>query len=456
VLFVSISQLDQVQQIQNELCGIELRLDLFPHINIVELERFIQKATSPLLLTVRRASHGGKFQGTESEREELIEQLLTLEPSFFDLEYDMRSQFLVETMRKYSKTKFILSYHNFKETPCDLEKVYNSMQQHPAFTYKIATMIQVTSDALRMLLFSKQHPKVSAICMGERGQFARVLGPVFGNLVNYAKIPAAEEIGVGRLSVEELQRQYHYFVLNQETVIYGLIGNPVEKSIGHLHHNSLFRKEGRNAIYVKMIVTQEELADFMPLAHAVGIRGLSVTMPLKENIVPFIDALEPFAKKIGAINTLLLQDGRTIGTNTDGVGALDAIEARGAVQGRMVVLLGAGGAARSIAFEALSRGARVLVLNRTISKAEEVAAAVGCEAGGLDQLLELYDILINCSPDPMPIDPQKIRKEALVMDLIYVPSETPFLKEAIARGCQIIYGEEMFLNQAAAQRAFWI
>lgn len=456
MLFLSIARPGTTQHLQNKGFAIELRLDLFHRIDIEYVKSFLQDSVCPIMLTVRKISQGGKFQGTESEREALIKRLLALEPPFFDLEYDMSPSFLHEVIKKHPKTKFILSYHNFQETPTDLDGIYRSMQEYAAFSYKIAVMTHSTNDALKRLLFVKEHPKTSAICMGEKGEFARVLGPVAGNLIDYASADSEEQTGPGQLTVSELVDVYHYPSLNRHTSIYGLIGDPVEKSPGHLYHNGVFQKLGLNAVYVKMVVKPEELSEFVPLAIAIGIRGLSVTIPLKEKILPFLDEIEPAAKQIGAVNTLLFKNGQIIGTNTDGLGALDAIEKKTPVRGKKVVLLGAGGAARGIAFEAKVRGADVLILNRTVQRAKELAADLGCEAGGLDEVPNDYDILINCSPDPMPIDPKKISPNTLAMDIVYFPHETDFLKEASLKKCQIIYGEEMFLNQAARQTAFWM
>lgn len=171
----------------NKADGVEVRLDLFPSIDLSMVENFLQNSSCPVMLTLRRQLQGGKFQGSEAEREALIEQLLALKPSFFDLEYDMDPTFLHETIQKYPQTKFIISYHHFEKTPVDLENIYPSLQVYAAaYSYKIAVMVSSTNQALKMLLFGKNHPKVSVICMGERGEFARVLGPVMGNLVDYA------------------------------------------------------------------------------------------------------------------------------------------------------------------------------------------------------------------------------------------------------------------------------
>lgn len=431
--------------------GQELRLDLFPTIEFGFIETVLKEARSPILLTLRKTP-----RVPESERGALLERLLALHPPFFDVEWDMDPEFLRNVMGKYPKTKFILSYHNFEKTPDDLEGLYRSMSQFPAYSYKIAAMANTTNDALKMLLLAKKYQKVSAICMGERGEFARVLGPCVGNLVNYCCLNLENKTAPGQLSLGELMDIYHYPSLNPQTAIYGLIGDPVEKSPGHKHHNGVFRRRGINAVYVKMRVLPEELAEFIPLAKALPIKGLSVTIPLKEKILPFLDQIEPGSKPISAINTLRFEKDKIWGTNTDGFGALDAIEKKGVVRGKKVVLLGAGGAARAIAFEAKRRGAHVVILNRTLERGHALANELTCVAGGLEDVPEDYEVMINCSPDPMPIEEKLIRKGTVAMDVVYAPRETVFLQAAMKKECQIVYGEEMYLNQAAGQTAFWV
>ncbi len=456
MLFLSITDAESMHLFSNSAYAVEVRLDLFSHIDIGRIETLIHNGKCPVMLTVRKVDQGGKFQGSEREREELIERLIDLEPHFFDLESDMRPQFLHAVLKKNPKTQFVLSYHNFQQTPRDLEEIYACMSQYPAFSYKIAAMALSTNDALRMLIFSKKHPKVSAICMGEKGGFARILGPVVGNIIDYASAGPGEQSAPGQLTVSEMVDIYHYPFLNAQTAIYGLIGDSVKNSLGHRHHNAVFHKGNHNAVYVKMAVEPEELPEFISLGKEMGIQGLSVTAPLKSRILPFLDEIDRDAMQIGAVNTLLFKKKHILGRNTDGLGALDAIEKNISVRGKKMVLLGAGGAARAIAFEALARGADVMILNRTVQTAKELSLSLGCRAGGLEEMPPDYDILVNCSPNPMPIDPEKMRSKTLVMDVVYFPRETAFLKEALLRGCQIIYGEEMFLNQAARQTQLWL
>jgi 3-dehydroquinate dehydratase/shikimate dehydrogenase len=447
MLFVSIARPEFIAPSLPSSVAVELRLDLFPTLDIEWIAQAIR--TRPTLLTLRSTA-----QRTEKEREALIEELLSLEPDYFDLEWDMDPNFLEKVIHKSPKTKIVLSFHDFEKMPNDLEKLYRHMSRYPAFTYKIAALTRSTNEALKLLLFAKTHPKTSAICMGEKGSFGRVLGPVVGNLIDFACLDGELPLGPGQLSVSEFLNIYRYPSLNRQTAIYGLIGDPIEKSPGQLYHNQAFREKNLNAVYVKMSLQSDELTPFIPLAKEIGIRGLSVTIPLKEKVLPFV---EPGSEhSIGALNTLRFKETAIYGTNTDGRGALDAIEQRVPLLGKKVVLLGAGGAARGIAFEAKKRGAKLLILNRTLERAKELAIELDCEAATLDEVPPNYDVLINSTSDPMPIDPHKIQMGTVVMDVVYFPRETSFLKEASLRGCSLIYGDEMFLNQAAGQIAFWI
>jgi 3-dehydroquinate dehydratase / shikimate dehydrogenase len=447
MLFISISRPEWPNPyFLNKVNGIELRLDLFPSINLDFLQRWIKEISVPVMFTFRKNC---------AEKESIILELLKLKPEFCDLEYDMKGDFLVKTIEEHPSTQFILSYHNFEKTPDDLEAIYKEMKKISSFGYKIACMSKNANDALRMLLLSKKHSDLSTICMGECGAFARSLGPVVGNLIDYACIDRDEKTAPGQLTVSELTDIYRYPALNPQTSLYGLIGDPVEQSRGHLYHNNVFAKGGINSIYVKMNVKPEDLAEFFSLAKQLGFLGLSVTMPLKQAILSYIDHKDSLVLGCASSNTLLITEGKIWGTNTDGEGALDAIERKVKIRNKRVVLIGAGGSSRAIAFEAKSRGADLWILNRTEWRAKELALFLGCHYGSLFDFPPSYDILINCSPDPMPIHEEFISPKALVMDIVYTPKETMFLRKAIEKGCDVIYGEEMFLNQAALQTKFW-
>jgi len=439
LLFISIPDAKHLPL--SSLTPIELRLDLFPHWDEAMLEKILSRHITMLT-----------YKATTPSFEKSLLSLLQLHPPFFDLPFDMSATFLQSVLTSYPNTRFVLSYHNFDGLPPSLEAIYNSMCRYPAFCYKIAAVTLSTNDALRMLLFSKKHPNVSTICMGAYGAFARVLGPVVGNLVNYACLNESEKTAPGQLSFKELHEVYRYPSLQQNTALYALIGDPVEQSLGHLYHNRIFQEKNLDAVYVKMRVTVEELPEFFSLAKELGFCGLSVTMPLKEAVIPFVDVLDETAQTAGAVNTLHIHKGVIYGTNTDGKGALDALEKQGKVAGKSFVILGAGGACRAIAKEALARGAQVSIFNRTPERAQRVGKELGCHFGALCDIPPSYDILVKCTPEAS-ID---ILPRSIVMDTVYNPKYTPFVQQALQKECTVVYGEEMFLQQAALQTRFWL
>jgi 3-dehydroquinate dehydratase/shikimate dehydrogenase len=210
---------------------------------------------------------------------------------------------------------------------------------------------------------------------------------------------------------------------------------------------------------VKILVNENELGEFIQLAKQIPVSGLSITRPLKECILPNFNDIDSRAKKIGAVNTLHFENGGFKGYNTDGIGALNAIENVVSVKGKRIIMIGAGGATKAIAYEALQRGAKVTILNRHVDKAVKIAEQLGCEGKGLDKMVDCtkagYDILINCTPVEMPIDVVDILPQAVVMDIKTKPKNTELLNQAIVKGCQVIYGYHMFVEQAVGQFQLW-
>ena len=343
-------------------------------------------------------------------------------------------------------TKLILSHHDFKETP-DLEALYTKMKTTPADLYKIAVTPKSATDALKILNFAKEKKDVIAIGMGPFGEITRILAPG----ITYASLEDSQQTAPGQLTIHEMQRKYRCHSINHETRIYGLIGDPVDKSISDETHNCYMESIGLNAVYIKMQVKASELAEFLPLAKDI-FSGLSVTMPLKESILPYLDVIDPEALSIGAVNTLLIREGKFHGYNTDGKGALDAIEKECLVLRKHIVILGAGGAAKAIAFEAIKRGAHVTIINRDTVKAVELAKRLSCRAAISPP--KAYDIMINCTP-AFPISKEDMLPDALVMDITTKPKDTPFIMAAKSKGCTVIYGYKMFLEQARLQFEHW-
>lgn len=442
--------------------GIELRLDHFDKIDTQALNAFIQSCGLPVMFTVRRNDQGGVFQGTEGERLELLEQLCALQPTYLDLEYDVPEDFRKKLFETHPNISFLSSYHDFAQTPQDIEAIFNKIKTPYAHIYKVVFTAKSSIDALRFLEFMQSYrgkEKIISSCMGEEGKITRILAPIFGSVLSYATIVESHTTAPGQLIAKELQEIYRFRQLNRQTQVYAAIGDPIDQSLGHLVHNAVFNEEKINAVYLRIGVKTDELSAFFALILKLPFKGLSVTMPHKEAVMPFLSQTSIETRVIGACNTIQMKQGMMIGHNTDGIGALNAIERHGLVFGKHIVCIGAGGAAKALIFEAAQRGAFVSIVNRTPEKAIEIASLIKGRGGGFDLLPEIckqgYDVIINCIPESDLVDEQWILPEKIAMDIVYVPKNTPFLIKASQKKCKIVYGYEMFVRQALEQERLW-
>ena len=255
-------------------------------------------------------------------------------------------------------------------------------------------------------------------------------------------------------------------MMDAETRLYGIIGNPVRRSLSPVIHNRAFKRMGVDAVYLAFEV--ENIKDALRGIRGLGIQGASVTLPFKARVIPWLDELDTFAGKIGSVNTIVNKGGKLIGYNTDWFGALKALEEKVALNGKKVILLGAGGAARAIAFGLKEKGCQVTIFNRSSERAAEVAAKLGCDYQSLSALSLMdggtldAEILINATSVGMfplesqtPIPKRVLKKGMIVMDIVYRPLQTKLLQEAREQGCQTIDGIEMLAYQGAAQLEIW-
>ena len=243
--------------------------------------------------------------------------------------------------------------------------------------------------------------------------------------------------------------------------IYGVLGNPIGHSLSPVMHNAAFKVRGIHSLYGAF--ESSDLKGSIRGMRALGIRGMSVTIPFKTAVMPYLDALDPLAEQIGAVNTILNRGGRLTGYNTDGLGAMKALGDTINPAGKRCVLVGAGGAARGIGFMARESGMALVVANRSVDRGRALAAFLKCPFIPLDRIRETEaDVLIQTTPVGMfphenasPVPEDMFQKEMVVMDAIYNPLETQLLKSARARGCATISGLEMFIHQGAEQFRLW-
>jgi shikimate dehydrogenase len=252
-----------------------------------------------------------------------------------------------------------------------------------------------------------------------------------------------------------------FLPIDGHTKIYGLLGRPVAHSLSPAMHNAAFRELKLNAVYVAFPVT--DLAPAVAGLRGLAIRGVSVTIPFKEEIIPLLDELDAHARKMGAVNTVVNRDGRLRGYNTDWLGAVAALQSRTGIPGEHFLLLGAGGAARAIAYGILEHGGRVTLTDIDQGRAGALAGDMQVEAIPLNALEQCpAAILVNATPvgmtpdvEGIPINPDLLGRFRLVMDIVYRPLKTRLLREAEARGCATLDGLQMLIHQATAQFELW-
>jgi shikimate dehydrogenase len=250
-------------------------------------------------------------------------------------------------------------------------------------------------------------------------------------------------------------------MIDGHTKTFGILGRPVTHSLSPAMHNAAFRHLGINAAYVAFPVT--DLTQAVSGLRGLGIGGVSVTIPFKEEIIPFLDDLGSQAARIGAVNTVVNRDGRLTGYNTDWLGAVTALTAKVSLKSRHVLILGAGGASRAIAYGVIQMGGRVSLTDLDAHRAAALVHDLGAAAIPMDAL-DRCDaaILINATPvgmtpdvDGIPIDPDLLGRFEAVMDIVYQPLTTRLLREAQARGAATIDGLQMLIHQGAAQFELW-
>jgi 3-dehydroquinate dehydratase/shikimate dehydrogenase len=295
--------------------------------------------------------------------------------------------------------------------------------------------------------------------MGEVGAAARILALGSGSALAYA--PVEKATAPGQVSLNAMKTLYRADRMDRRTSVYGVIGNPVHHSLSPLMQNAAFQARRINAVFVPFLV--RDLHDFLGAIAEFGVAGLSVTIPHKQAILKYLDDCDPLAAAIGAVNTVVVRGGgKLFGYNTDYVGVLRALESRISLAGSYVLIVGAGGAARAVAFALARAGAAVRVCARRPAKAKELAQAVGGEAIARSRLRgEFFDAIVNATPVGMYPNANESPLEAselncrLVFDSIYRPRRTKLLQIAERSGIETVSGVEMFVAQGMAQWEIW-
>ena len=451
----------QIRASLRETLTVELRLDWLK--NERERKRLLgwlrktHRLGARLIATCRRRASGGRFTGSAPAELRWLRLAGEAGCQWCDVEVETLRELPGRSLRGLPKV--LLSIHDFRRTP-PLRGVISQAASREADAVKVATRVRSIADSVRLLRFAARSRDSVVVPMGEVGLPARMLALREGSALAYAPVDAAT--APGQVSLQDSKHLYRTHKLTHRTRVFGVIGNPIEHSLSPVLHNSGFISESIDAVYLPFLV--RDLSDFLKAVPELGIRGFSVTLPYKTAILKHLQACDALADDIGAVNTVMVRrDGSLYGCNTDYRGVLEALQKKVRLAGSRVLIFGAGGSARAVAFALARAGAAVSICARREHAARQLARAVGGESLPRRALgSACFDAVLNATPIGMfpreAISPFEARELncRIVMDLIYRPERTRLLELARRKGLATLSGVEMFLAQGIAQWELWM
>lgn len=458
---------------------IEVRLDAFTEADlpsaIAKLRNVLQRSLPPTIIALRPLDQGGfRAVDLDCRLRFWCEQGFQIPAAFFDLEMDLAELLLSEREASVDWSRVICSFHDFDGGSGDLNSLYERLARIPARLLKIAVTVNDAVDNLHIFeLLARarlEGRELIAIGMGEAGIATRILGCSRGSFLTYGALNRSSPTAPGQLTASELWNQYRVDQINESTQITGLIGFPVSHSLSPHVHNAAFKSEALNAVYIPFEV--RDLASFMKrLVHPATreldwrVRGLSVTAPHKQAVIGHLEWIDPAAKEIGAVNTIVIDEHEVRGYNTDAIGFIGPLKEKlGDLHNARCAVIGAGGAASAAVWALLKEGAAVSVFVRNQERARALTGRFAVSVNGLeDASFDGFDVVVNATvlgtagefQQRTPASAEQLRGARFAYDLVYNPFETLFLHEAGKAGCATIGGLPMFVAQAAAQFRLW-
>ena len=426
---------------------VELRLD---GVEDLDVAGALDGRKTSVIVTCRPAWEGGRFDGSEEERLEILVEAMRLGADYVDLEFRADRRRFASADRG----RVVLSYHDFDGMPDDLVARVRAMRAEPAGTVKLAVTPARLTDCLALrdaMRFDESHV---AIAMGPMGQVTRLCPWLFGSRWTYGGT-----IAPGQVTARELVESFRVQRASSLTAIYAIGGAPLAHSASPAMHNAAFAALGMDAVYVPLETADGD--EFLAVADAIGVAGASITAPLKPAMFERASTLDDLSTRTGAVNTLRRGARGWDGRNFDVAGFLSpfARQARSLRDSRAVVL-GAGGSARMACFALKQEGARVSVAARQPARGRALADEIGVDVAPWPPSSD-WDLLVNTTPvgtwphvDDAPVG-RDVVSGGTVYDLIYNPRETTLLKWAREAGAETIDGLEMLVGQACLQFAWW-
>src|SRR5271166_4155135 len=445
---------------------LEFRLDYLsqPVSAVPKLRHFLDlHPEATVIATCRRAVNGGKFKGSVAAELGILLRAADCGFQLVDLELQSAKALKSSDLQELSnRVGLIISHHDFRATK-KLEEQFAELSKYPADFYKLVSTAATLYDNVVMMKFLEAHSgkhEMVGLCMGEQGIISRVLGVRAGSIFTFGAATRGEETAPGQATAGELRSIYRIENVDAATQVYGVAGDPVEHSLSPVMMNAAFRREAVNGVYLSLHA--RSLKDLLACVQDIPIRGLSITMPYKQEIVEELENSDPLTRQIGACNTVVRSlEGKLYGFNTDVAGIVVPLEQRIHLTGARILVVGAGGVARAAAFGLKAKGAEVFITNRTPEKAQTLARQAKVKYLKRAEIAkQSFDVIINATPVGMggnklsPLEEKELNTK-YVFDLVYVPAETKLIKMARAKGLQVIPGLEMFVQQGARQFEIW-
>jgi 3-dehydroquinate dehydratase/shikimate dehydrogenase len=444
---------------------LEFRLDYLPDpkAGAKVIAKFLEEyPTCTVLATCRRHQNHGRFNGSIDEQFAVLHAAVACGARAVDVEIETAELTVERCAELRNGAYLIVSWHHFETTP-PLDPVLKRMTKVPADVYKLVGTSRKPSDTGRILAASRLSPKIPLVTlsMGEIGFPSRVLSTALGAVFTYAAPAHAQGTASGQVNARQLRSLYRIDKFTKAAKIFGVVADPVRHSVSPQVHNRAFQSRRMDAVYVPLLVAPNQLRDFFQFADSVPLAGFSVTIPHKRRIMRYLDFVEPLAKRIGAVNTVVKKAGKWRGSNTDAEAVSGPLSKMITLSKATVLIVGNGGAARGAACALADAGAKVALTGRNPDRVRALARVVGGECLSHETaMLRHFDVVINATPlgmwphvDECPFEDQ-IPGE-IVFDMVYNPLETKLIRRAKEQGKQVVPGIRMFIEQAVKQFELW-
>lgn len=456
----------------------ELRVDCLKPEERFHIRRFPEMAGLPVILTIRRESDGGKYSGGEWSRVGMLSRGLAFADidrrrnfAYVDLEDDLNIPGIEEAARTFD-TRIIRSYHNTEGMDdCLVARIKNGRRVGDELV-KVAVTPTSLDDVTKLFKAAKETAGIDKILigMGDFGLCTRILAELLGSYLSYTSDKSEGTIAApGHIDPVELAEKYRFKSITSKTRIFGISGFPLLTTASPAFFNAVFKLENTDAVYIPFPARSIEA--FLHLAEEIALEGASITVPHKETVLPHLTQKSTQVAITGACNTLIRGETGWEGHNTDAPGFSDSLlEFMGKkdLKGKRVTIVGAGGAAQSVAAEVYRLKGKALILNRHPFSARRMAERFdfrwgALDAGGAELINRFNDIIIQTTPVGMapdlksdPLEMYRFSGKEIVMDVIYKPEMTAFLKRAFEAGCRTLNGHAMFIKQAQSQYRYFM